>query len=66
MANAGIRRVATAAPAEGKSTIVSDGPVEPMRVAMMPGAAFFYSWGDDKMPVYPDPGCISVGGTRWE
>jgi hypothetical protein len=74
VANAGIRRVVTGTSAEGKSVIVSDSPVEPMTVAMMPEAEFFYFWGDDKTPVYPDPGVEpphrtwfpTAGGYRFE
>ena len=56
MANASIRRVVTGTSAAGKSVVVSDSSVEPMTIAMMPGAEFLYFWGDDTMPVYPDPG----------
>ena len=74
MANAGIRKVVTGTSAAGKSVVVSDSSVEPMTIAMMPGAEFFYFWGDDTMPVYPDPGLEppyktwfpAAGGYRFE
>lgn len=56
MASGGVRRVVTGTSAEGKSVVVSDAAVAPITAAMMPGAAFFYFWGDDQPPRYPDDG----------
>jgi len=56
MAEAGARRVVTGTSPEGKSVVVSDDTVAPVRPALMPGAAFLYLWGDDAAPTFPNSG----------
>ncbi len=54
--------------------MISDGIVEPMRPAMMPGTEFLYFWGADRPPAYPDSGAEPpyttwlppAGGFRFE
>jgi mannose-6-phosphate isomerase-like protein (cupin superfamily) len=56
MTDGGLRRVVTGTSPEGRSVVVSDGPVAAKHVGLMPGAEFFYLWGGDKAPAYPDDG----------
>ena len=56
MAGDGIRRVVTGTSAEGRSVVVSDRQVDPVTPKLMPGAEFFYVWGDDRPPSFPDDG----------
>ena len=51
-----MRRVVTGTSQEGKSVVVSDGVVKPLTPVLMPGAEFFYLWGDDRLPSFPDDG----------
>jgi mannose-6-phosphate isomerase-like protein (cupin superfamily) len=74
MAGDGIRRVVTGTSTEGKSVVVADGQVEPITPALMPGSEFFYFWGDNKPPSFPDEGAEPpyrswfppAGGYRFE
>jgi hypothetical protein len=54
-----IRRVVTGTH-DGKSVFVSDGPVEPATVALMPGLEFHSLWGADQ------PVALPTNGTRPE
>lgn len=56
MSEDGIRRVVTGTSTAGKSVVVSDGPVAPVTPGLMPGAAFFSLWGDDRTPTLPSDG----------
>jgi mannose-6-phosphate isomerase-like protein (cupin superfamily) len=51
----GIRRVVTGH-RQGKAVFVSDGEVEPLTVAAIPGAEFWRLWGADTAPNFPDDG----------
>ena len=51
-----IRRVVTAQQPDGTSVVVSDGPVEPIEVALIPGSAFHSVWGADDAPRLPSDG----------
>jgi hypothetical protein len=56
MGEDGVRRVVTGNSAGGKSVVVSDSRIKAITPALMPGAEFFYFWGDDKPPAFPDDG----------
>jgi mannose-6-phosphate isomerase-like protein (cupin superfamily) len=56
MSDNGIRRVVTGTAPDGRAVVVSDDAVVAKRIALMPGAAFFYLWGGDGAPAYPDDG----------
>ncbi len=51
-----IRRVVTGQDANGKSVFVSDEQVEPVTLALMPGAEFHRLWGADETPKLPTDG----------
>lgn len=51
-----MRRVVTGNDADGASVFVSDEEVEPLTLAMMPGAAFVKVWGSDEPVVLPADG----------
>ena len=51
-----MRRVVTGTAADGASIFVSDGEVEPLTVALMPGAAMVKVWGADEPVVLPTDG----------
>ena len=51
-----VRRVVTGHDSSGKSVFVSDGEVEPVTAALLPGAEFHKLWGGDKAPRFPDDG----------
>jgi len=48
-----IRRVVTGKNADGKSVFVSDGPVDPVTLSLLPGSAFHLMWGADAVPQLP-------------
>jgi mannose-6-phosphate isomerase-like protein (cupin superfamily) len=52
----GVRRVVTGRNDAGKSIFVSDEPVEPVTVELMPGLAFSNLWGGDDAPTLPTDG----------
>lgn len=52
----GIRRVVTGHSPEGKAVFASDEVVEPIRLALLPGAEFYRLWGRDAPPSFPDDG----------
>jgi mannose-6-phosphate isomerase-like protein (cupin superfamily) len=51
----GIRRVVTGH-RNGKAVFVSDGEVEPLTMAALPGTEFWRLWGADTAPHFPDEG----------
>jgi mannose-6-phosphate isomerase-like protein (cupin superfamily) len=57
----GLRRVVTGVDAGGKSVFVSDGPVEPVTLSVMPGFAFQRMWGEDVTPAAPQDGSEPAG-----
>jgi len=50
------RRVVTGQLADGKSVVVSDELIEPVTVALLPGAEFHRLWGSDEPPLLPTDG----------
>jgi hypothetical protein len=50
------RRIVTGRDAAGKSVFVSEAPIEPVTLALMPGAAFERVWGSDVIPSLPVDG----------
>jgi hypothetical protein len=70
----GTRRVVTGYGPDYREIIASDTIVEPMTVALMPGAEFMSLWGNDAPAVYPDSGALpdytswfpTAGGFRVE
>jgi mannose-6-phosphate isomerase-like protein (cupin superfamily) len=52
----GNRRVVTGKDASGKSVFVSDERIEPVTLALMPGAMFQRVWGSDVVPTVPADG----------
>ncbi len=52
----GIRRVVTGHDADGKAVFADDREVEPIRLALVPGADFYRLWGADEPPRFPDDG----------
>ncbi len=67
-----IRRVVTGH-RDGKAIFASDEHVEPLTLALSPGAEFFRLWGGDEAPTFPDDGSPTpqpmyfpaVGGYRF-
>jgi mannose-6-phosphate isomerase-like protein (cupin superfamily) len=51
-----VRCVVTGQTKSGKSVIVSQAPVPPVTVALMPGYEFYRLWGNDDHPVLPSDG----------
>lgn len=68
-----VRRVVTGQVDGGKSVFVSDEEVEPVTIALLPGAAFHRLWGSDTQPALPTDGTPPEqhayfpppGGFRW-
>jgi mannose-6-phosphate isomerase-like protein (cupin superfamily) len=68
-----VRRVVTGHDGSGKAVFVSDLEVEPITVALNPGAEFHRLWGGDEPPSFPDDGAMPrhatyfppVGGYRF-
>ncbi len=52
----GIRRVVTGHDAAGKAVFASDEEVEPVTLALLPGAAFHRMWGSDEKCAFPGDG----------
>ncbi len=52
----GMRRVVTGTAPDGRSVVVREDSVAPITISLMPGGAFFYLWGADKPPTFPDAG----------
>lgn len=51
-----VRRVVTGQEANGRSVVVEDDLVDPVTVALFPGAEFHRIWGDDVRPALPSDG----------
>ncbi|MEZ5102347.1 MAG: cupin domain-containing protein [Thermoleophilia bacterium] len=51
-----VRRVVTGHTADGRSVVASDEQVEPIEIALWPGAEFHSLWGGDETPTFPDDG----------
>lgn len=68
-----VRRVVTGQVDGGKSVFVSDDEVEPVTLALLPGAEFHRLWGSDETPKLPTDGTPPsqhayfppAGGFRW-
>lgn len=58
-----IRRVVTGHDANGKAVFASDGEVEPIRLALLPGAEFYRLWGSDQPRRFPDDGTAPASPT---
>lgn len=69
----GIRRVVTGHDGTGKAVFASDERVQPITLALLPGAEFYRLWGADVPPRFPDDGSAPanhayfppVGGFRF-
>jgi mannose-6-phosphate isomerase-like protein (cupin superfamily) len=51
-----VRRVVTGHDHNGKAVFASDEEVDPLTLALIPGAEFHRLWGADQAPVFPDDG----------
>jgi hypothetical protein len=51
-----VRRVVTGHAADGKSTVASDGDVDSITAALLPGFEFCRLWGGDITPTVPHSG----------
>lgn len=51
-----VRRVVTGHDGDGKAVFASDEHVDPVTVALIPGAEFHLLWGADQPPTFPDDG----------
>jgi hypothetical protein len=51
-----VRRVVTGHDSNGKAAFASDESVDPVTVALIPGAEFHLLWGADHAPTFPDDG----------
>jgi len=68
-----VRRVVTGHDRDGKAVFASDEEVDPLTLALMPGAEFHRLWGADQAPNFPDGGSPTaqpsyfppVGGYRF-
>jgi len=61
----GIRRVVTGHDANGKAVFASDEEVDPITLALLPGAEFFQLWGADTPRRFPDDGSAQAGQTYY-
>jgi mannose-6-phosphate isomerase-like protein (cupin superfamily) len=68
-----VRRVVTGHTQEGKATFASDSEIDPLIMALTPGAEFHRLWGGDDAPTFPGDGSPpetpqyfpAVGGFRF-
>lgn len=60
-ATAGIRRLVTGHDANGRAVFASDEQIEPITLALMPGAEIYSLWGADKPPRFPHDGSAQTG-----
>jgi mannose-6-phosphate isomerase-like protein (cupin superfamily) len=68
-----VRRVVTGHDGNGKAVFASDEEVDPLTLALMPGAEFHRLWGADQAPAFPGDGSPTaqpsyfppVGGYRF-
>src|SRR5262249_54282207 len=51
-----VRRVVTGHDGNGKAVFASDERVDPLTLALIPGAEFHRLWGADRAPSFPDDG----------
>jgi mannose-6-phosphate isomerase-like protein (cupin superfamily) len=51
-----VRRVVTGHDRDEKAVFASDEQVDPLTLALMPGAEFHRLWGADQAPTFPDEG----------
>jgi mannose-6-phosphate isomerase-like protein (cupin superfamily) len=51
-----VRRVVTGHDGNGKAVFASDEEVDPLTMALLPGAEFHRLWGSDQAPTFPDDG----------
>jgi len=51
-----VRRVVTGHDGNGKAVFASDQQLDPLTVALVPGAEFHRLWGADQAPAFPDDG----------
>ena len=51
-----VRRVVTGHDGNGKAVFASDEQVDPLTLALIPGAEFHRLWGADQAPTFPDDG----------
>jgi len=56
ISNMGIRRVVTGHDNDGQAVFASDEVVEPVTLALVPGAEFYRLWGGDTTASFPDSG----------
>lgn len=59
----GIRRVVTGHDANGNAVFVDDGEVDPITIALLPGAEFYRVWGADGSLQFPDDGAPPASHT---
>jgi mannose-6-phosphate isomerase-like protein (cupin superfamily) len=59
----GVRRLVTGHDSSGKAIFASDERVEPVTLALLPGAEFYRIWGADVPPRFPDDGSMPVHDT---
>lgn len=50
-----VRRVVTGH-RDGKAVFASDEEVQPLEMALLPGSAYWWLWGADEPPTFPDDG----------
>jgi hypothetical protein len=51
-----VRRVVTGHDGNGKAVFASDEEVDPLTLALLPGAEFHRLWGADQVPAFPGDG----------
>ena len=51
-----VRRVVTGHDRDGRAVFASDEQVDPLTLALIPGAEFHRLWGADQAPAFPDDG----------
>jgi hypothetical protein len=51
-----VRRVVTGHDGNGRAVFASDEEVDPLTLALLPGAEFHRLWGADQAPAFPDDG----------
>ncbi len=64
-ATAGIRRLVTGHDTNGKAVFASDEQIQPITLALVPGAEFYRVWGADKPPRFPDDGSAQPGDSYY-
>lgn len=59
----GTRRIVTGHDASGKAVFASDERVQPVTLALLPGAEFYRLWEADVLPGFPDDGSARASHT---